>query len=293
MQSMLNPERVIALEDALEARVRSVRNLGGDSNHVALVETERNVAFVKWTDRPLRRPFEAEAAGLDAMRAADTGLVIPRVLAFGDIGPGRSFLALEHLESGRRRSDYDELLGRGLATLHRATSALGFGFHVDGTCGSTLQENGFLSSWVEFFRERRLRHQIRLAHERGMSRESIMVLETLADRIHRLIDDELPPSLIHGDLWSGNVMVAKDGRPALVDPAAYYADRAMEFGMMNLFGGFSVRVHAAYRESWPLRAGDEHRIDAYTLFHVLNHFALFGGSYGAEAVALARRILNR
>lgn len=293
MIAVLNDERTRMIEAMIGARLSDVRSHTGGLHSSALARAGDHVIFVKWSDRSVPGQFAAEAAGLDALRECESGLAIPRVLCGSDAGPGRSFLALEFLEPGVARPDFDELLGRGLAIVHRRSSSEGFGFPIDGTCGATFQPNGFLRSWVEFFRERRLRHQIRLAHERGMAREHVALLESLADRIHRLIADEPPPSLIHGDLWSGNVIVAPDGRPALVDPAAYFADREMEFGMMRLFGGFSSRVHDAYRESWPLRPEARYRVEAYMLYHVLNHFALFGGGYGLEAVAIARRILSR
>lgn len=289
----INDERIRSVEDALGARLTNFepRAHGLHSTIVARAGARR--VFVKWNDRRFDRQFEAEARGLDALRAGEPEIAVPEVLGYSDAGPGRSFLALSYLEPGVPRGDFDELLGRGLAKIHRVTSESGFGFEIDGTCGATLQRNGFLPSWVEFFRERRLGHQIEFARERGMAKEHVALLESLADRIHRLIDDEARPSLIHGDLWRGNVIVAPDGRPALVDPAPYFADREMEFGMMRLFGGFSSRVYDAYRESWPLRGDARYRIEAYSLYHVLNHFALFGGRYGLEAVAMARRILSR
>ena len=96
------------------------------------------------------------------------------------------------------------------------------------------------------------------------------------------------PSLIHGDLWSGNVLHTVRG-PALVDPACAYADREMEFGITTLFGGFSDRFFAAYEEAWPLPGGWRERNPLYQLYHLLNHFLIFGGAYGVEALSLARR----
>lgn len=101
-----------------------------------------------------------------------------------------------------------------------------------------------------------------------------------------------PPALIHGDLWPGNVHVTAAGAPALVDPAAYFGHREAEFGMMLLFGGFGPEVFAAYEEAFPLPAGWRERAPLYTLYHVLNHFNLFGGGYALEARAIARRFAD-
>jgi fructosamine-3-kinase len=105
-----------------------------------------------------------------------------------------------------------------------------------------------------------------------------------------LLGHQTVPSLIHGDLWSGNYLFTARG-PALIDPACYYADREMELGMMDLFGGFSYRVWSAYQEEWPLPPGWQQRIKLYQLYHVLNHCLLFGGSYGQQAIGIARTFL--
>ena len=103
----------------------------------------------------------------------------------------------------------------------------------------------------------------------------------------QLLSHQTVPSLIHGDLWSGNYMFTING-PALIDPACYYADREMELGMMQLFGGFSSQVWSAYQEEFPLPQDWKERIRLYQLYHVLNHYLLFGGSYGWQALEIAK-----
>ena len=159
---------------------------------------------------------------------------------------------------------------------------------MDGYCGATPQPNPLSPTWSDFYAEHRLHHQLRLARARGLAKRDGEVIERAIERARTLLDDDEPPALIHGDLWSGNLHVTPDGTPALIDPAAYYAHREAELGMMTLFGGFSARVYDAYDEARPLRAGWRERLDLYALYHVLNHFHLFGGGYGAQAVALAR-----
>lgn len=259
---------------------------GGSINDAATCEVAGRTWFVKWNDRPLPDQFAAEAAGLAALAGADA-LRIPEVLAHSD-EPGATFLILEHLPPGRRSPGFDEALGRGLATLHRATTDR-FGFHVDGYCGATPQPNGWMDDWVEFYRERRLRHQLDLARGRGFPDDAYRTGLDLLERLPARIADDEPPALIHGDLWSGNLYVADRG-PALVDPAAYYGHREAELGMMSLFGGFSARVWDAYDEAYPLREGWRERLGLYELYHVLNHFNLFGGSYGGQAARLMRSL---
>ncbi len=120
-----------------------------------------------------------------------------------------------------------------------------------------------------------------------MAEADLRRLRRLRDRLREWLDDDEPPALIHGDLWSGNVFADGQGHPVLVDPAAYYAHREAELGMMALFGGFSARVWESYAAARPPRKGWRSRLGLYTLYHLLNHFALFGGSYGRQALELA------
>ncbi len=264
---------------------------GGSVDRAFRVRGSKGSAFVKTADGPVPDRFAAEAAGLTAIATSGVtahGVRVPRVFIARDDPP--AFLALEDLGQGRARPDFDEALGRGLAALHRVTDARGFGFECDTFCGGVRQENGWCSSWVDFWRERRLIPQLRHARAAGMASADLAAIERVTMRVERLVGAPEPSALIHGDLWSGNVLVANDGRPALIDPSASFAHREAELGMMVLFGGFSERVFASYRESFPLAPGWRERLPLYSLYHLLNHFHLFGGGYGAQAVAVARQL---
>jgi fructosamine-3-kinase len=270
-------------------RVRARAPLGGGSiNRTVRLDTTAGPFVLKW--HPAAQPgmFEAEAAGLAALRAAGTSLVVPRVItcSAGDGG----FIVLEDLPPGRRGPDFDEAFGRGLAELHRATDAR-FGFDSDNFCGATPQPNPRKDQWVDFYREARLRHQLRLAASAGrLSASERSRVERLADRLDAWIEEPATgPSLIHGDLWSGNLHTTFDGRPALLDPAVYYAHREAEIGMMTLFGGFSARALAVYDEALPLEAGWRDRNPLYQLYHLLNHLNLFGGGYRADVLSVVAR----
>lgn len=213
-------------------------------------------------------------------------LVIPKVMWCKEADEFPGLLLMEYIPPSTNTSGFDERLGRGIAHLHRKTAAT-YGFHHSNYCGTTIQDNTWTDSWPEFFAQRRiwaLVQQIR--NSRGMTVEELKTYEKLVDRIPKLLSHPTVPSLIHGDLWSGNYMYTANG-PALIDPACYYADREMELGMMKLFGGFSARVYQAYHEEYPLQKGWLERIPLYQLYHILNHHLLFGGSYSRQALEIA------
>ena len=283
-----------ALAGAVGAPVSVLRSeplSGGCINHAARLHTSRGVFFAKWNDA--RRPglFTQEAASLEALRGSGTSLVIPAPVAARDPdGTGPGFLTPPDRAPGPRGARSDAPLGEGLAELHRA-SWIAFGFTLDTYCGTTLQPNQPLPTWLEFYRDRRLGPQLAMAAAKGLLAPRDRALgERLLERLEaHLAGTEEPPALIHGDLWSGNLHVAPGGRPALIDPAAYYGHREAELGMMTLFGGFSERVFAAYEAAAPLPAGWEERGELYQLYHVLNHANLFGGGYVEQARGIMRR----
>lgn len=269
-----------ALGDAT-LRVGGARGVSGGCIHeTARIETTAGPFFAKWNAACPPDLFVAEAAGLEALRGAGTELVVPRVIAAAaPAGGDPAFLILEYLEPAALSDD--ARLGRGLAALHRAPAA-GFGFPRPTYCGATRQDNTPCATWPEFYRERRLRP---LVEALALPPADRALYDALFERLPALLPPSTP-SLIHGDLWAGNVLASARG-PALVDPACAYAEREMDFGIATLFGGLSPRALAAYEEAWPLPAGWRERNPLYQLYHLLNHALLFGGHYAAEARRLA------
>jgi protein-ribulosamine 3-kinase len=243
--------------------------------------------FLKWNASAPSDLFQKEAAGLEEMWLADNPyLVIPKVIWSKEADEWPGLLLMEYLPPATTTSGFEERLGKGIAHLHRKTEAA-YGFHHSNYCGTTLQDNNWNRNWPEFFAQRRIWDLVQMiSNSRGMPTSEKKIYERLVDRIPQLLSHQTIPSLIHGDLWSGNYMYTANG-PALIDPACYYADREMELGMMQLFGGFSPTVWKAYQEEFPLPEDWQQRIPLYQLYHILNHYLLFGGSYGRQALEIA------
>lgn len=282
----MNPELIEALEDAIGAPMGDFREAsagGGCISDSRLITTEAGERFfVKFNSADKLEMFEAEADGLAELAAAGA-IRVPAVFGSGRAG-NQAFLALEAIEL--RGSGDSAELGRQLAELHRV-SAPEFGWKRDNHIGATPQENGWIGDWSEFFAERRLRFQFRLAEKRGAN---IRGAEQLLERIPDLVGaHKPPPSLLHGDLWGGNAAFDENGQPVIFDPAVYFGDREAELAFTEMFGGFSAEFYAAYEESWPLPVGAADRKPLYNLYHVLNHFNLFGGGYARQAQSIIDR----
>ncbi len=242
--------------------------------------------FVKLNQAAQLSMFEAEAAGLAELIGAQA-IRVPQPLTYGLAGD-ESFFVMEWLELNRRGSGRQ--LGEQLASLHRNTWQA-FGWWRDNTIGSTHQANKETDDWIEFYRDQRLRPQFELAGRNGAGKALIDRGEQLLARLESFFPGSRPqPSLLHGDLWSGNVAYCA-GMPVIFDPAVYYGDRETDLAMTELFGGFPDDFYRAYDASWPLDPGYASRKRLYQLYHLLNHFNLFGGDYGRQAQNVIGQLL--
>lgn len=267
---------------------------GGDINEARCLSlSDGTEVFVKTNTQANAPFFTAEAAGLRAI--ASTGAIsTPALLACGvDRRRGISFLMLEMVRSGRRASDFWEVFGRELAALHRADTgafvpAGRFGFPEDNFIGASPQRNDSRETWVDFFRDCRLIPQMEMAG-RYFDSSHRADFRRLLDRLPDLLPEPKAPSLLHGDLWSGNFITGTDGRAWLIDPAVYVGHAEADLAMTELFGGFSASFYAAYRELSPLDPGYRERRDLYNLYHLLNHLNLFGAGYLSSVMEIVRR----
>ncbi|MBK5938617.1 fructosamine kinase family protein [Halochromatium roseum] len=260
---------------------------GGCINQaVVLGEAEQRV-FIKLNRADLLPMFEAEAAGLSEM-AATKSIRVPAPICTGVDG-GQAFIAMEYVALGGGRGDAIAA-GRQLAAMHRATRPR-FGWDRDNTIGSTPQHNAARDDWATFWSDQRLGFQLELAAHNGYSGRVQRQGERLRQGLGGLLDHSPAVSLLHGDLWGGNIGYAANGQPVIFDPACYYGDREADLAMTELFGGFGGEFRAAYEDAWPLRPGYAVRKDLYNLYHILNHLNLFGGGYLSQAERMIDRLL--
>lgn len=244
--------------------------------------------FVKANSPSFLPAFQTEAQALAELAATQT-VRVPQVVA-ALAGDSQAYLILEYIETRPSHSGDWQSLGRQLAELHRIEQSY-FGWTHDNHIGATPQANPRTDSWPEFFRVHRLERQLSLCASRGYH---LPQSDALLAALPSFFENHQPsPSLLHGDLWSGNVSFASDGSPFLYDPASYYGDREADLAFTEFFGGFPASFYQAYREALPLDSGYERRKILYNLYHCLNHLYLFGASYAHQAEEMARQLLSR
>lgn len=285
----------LSLEEAISALygssamiAKKERLSGGDINDsYKLTLTDGHSVFMKTNAGKGDGFFAAEVAGLNAI-AATGAAGTPQIL-----GCGKSFLLLELIDGKKRVSNYWETLGHELADMHKADTARymhggRYGFDSDNYIGESPQINTPHESWITFFRDCRLAPQFRRAAGYFDS-EDFRRITRLMEHLEKFLAEPEYPSLLHGDLWAGNVMTGNDGRAWLIDPAVYVGHAEADIAMTELFGGFPEAFYAAYREAGVLSPDYKERRDLYNLYHLLNHLNLFGGGY----LSSVRRIVGK
>jgi len=295
--SVQNGVRVALSRPGRQVSLRTVEPVGGGCvNHGARVDaSDERSYFLKWSDSAPPDLFEAEAEGLEALKA--TGLVrVPAPIARGGSIEGPTWLLMEYVPRGSPDPRFGVRLGHALARVHASTAGGDrYGWHRDNWIGSLPQKNPSTRSWTELWREARLEPQLRLARKRGyLGGGGARSIEALIDLLPSALDDVRDaPHLLHGDLWSGNVYPGTDGMPVLIDPAVYLGHGEVDLAMSELFGGFDEEFYTAYEEAVGLDpAYQAYRRDVYQLYYLLVHVNLFGGSYEAAATRAARRAVS-
>ena len=280
--------RTITQATGQEFAIANTNSVGGGCiNQGYKISSDEAEYFVKLNDASQIEMFVAEAIGLKQMYATGT-ITVPQPICYGTVDSS-SYIVLQWLDLGRGGSQSYREMGRQLAAMHREGTAERFGWERNNTIGSTPQINTQADNWADFFAEQRIGYQLKLAKRRGGSFPNTnKVVEAIKDK---LADRKPEASLVHGDLWSGNAAIAADGSPVILDPATYYGDRETDLAMTELFGGFPAAFYDGYNEAWQVDSGYQQRKSIYNLYHVLNHFNIFGGGYANQAQRIIGQII--
>jgi len=271
-------------------RAESVRSVsGGSINAACRLEGNGRSYFVKMNSAAYLDMFVAEAEGIAELSRA-LAIRVPEVVTCG-ADTCNAWLVCEYIPFAGRQKYSEQLLGEQLAAIHRHKASQ-FGWHRHNTIGSTFQDNSQTDDWLSFVRHRRLEPQLELAGSKRMGESMRSKSDALLEALPDLLGGHAPvPSLLHGDLWSGNRAFDEFGAPVVFDPAVYYGDRETDLAMTELFGGFGSGFYAAYQEAWPLDQSYAMRKTLYNLYHVLNHANLFGGGYLRQAEGMIGQLL--
>ncbi len=249
---------------------------GGCINNTVRLDTDEGYFFMKWNQNEFEDMFEKEEHGLQTLQGAES-VSVPSVHGCGKVDQ-IDFLILEYIEKSPPESLFWENFGANLAKQHKVTSD-SYGLDVSNYIGRLPQKNVRLDNWIDFFIENRLEVQLGMAlYNHEIDNSFMKRFRMIYSQLPGLIPD-YPPSLLHGDLWSGNYMVGPNGKAIIFDPAVYFGHREMEIAFSRLFGGFDQRFYAAYNEEFPMDPGIEDRIEIYNLYPLLVHVNLFGSSY--------------
>ncbi len=282
-------EQVLYTSTGISQKVQRYELIsGGDVNNAVFLVGEGGHYFLKWQEQDAGDLFTLEAKGLATLEKY-TDFIIPKIAGSGK-AEGRSYLLMEHLPTGNMQAGFWESFARKLAAQHKVI-ANSPGLDYDNFIGKIPQTNTRQSTWLDFFIENRLEVQITLAfYNKHIDKTFLEQFRKLYEKLPSLIP-ELPASLLHGDLWSGNFLCHESGKPCLIDPALYYGSREMELAFTKLFGGFNASFYSEYQNTLPLEPGFEERVAIYNLYPLLVHVNMFGPSYLPPVKRLVKKLV--
>jgi len=260
---------------------------GGDINDCYWISNYHQNYFVKLNDKNKLDNFESEAYALKQIQTTEQ-IACPHVITSGTT-LDKSFLVLNYIPFNTPQCDSWYQLGKQLALLHKTTTHGQFGWQHDNYIGTTVQPNKWQSNWRSFFAEQRIGWQLQLLYEKSIKLGNI---DHISQVCHdALLHHKVKPSLVHGDLWHGNMGFCNK-QPVIFDPACYYGDREVDVAMTELFGQLPDEFYQGYQDTFPLPTSYEKRKLVYNFYHILNHANLFGGVYIEQSKAALSRILS-
>lgn len=256
------------------------------SNTIHIGDSGKKYFVKKYPEEAGEAKASAEVKGLAELSLQ--GIIRTPVI----FGTEKNVVVLEFIEKGSYIAGFHENFGRKLALIHKCTSKDGYGFVEDNFIGDTVQSNlPRNAKWHEFYILNRLMPQYKLMEKNGFTDASVnKIFDRMLSNIGKVIDDSTTiPSLLHGDLWSGNYFSSLAGEAVIFDPAVYYGDRETDLAMTRLFGGFDEKFYSAYKDQFPLEYGNEERVLLYQLYHLMNHLNLFGKGYFREVIEIIKK----
>lgn len=251
---------------------------GGSISSAYLLKWEKGAYFLKVnTNSDALEMFRAEQKGLQAIDETAT-IAVPKVHHV-DVYDNKAFLLMDYVESKSASGNDYKALGTQLAKLH-LNHTNNFGFTFDNFIGSLPQSNKQHSDWANFYWHERIAPQLKLAKHNKMLKATDMIADqTAISVLEETFGKHINPSVLHGDLWAGNYLIAADGTPYLIDPATYWGHSMVDIAMSKLFGGFGYEFYSAYHEIIPKTDNYNAQVDLYQLYFLLVHLNLFGKSY--------------
>ncbi|MDO6760084.1 fructosamine kinase family protein [Tamlana sp. 2_MG-2023] len=260
---------------------------GGDISHAYKISSDDHAYFLKTNEADYALDmFQSEAASLKEIRSTNT-IKTPEILGCGAFN-NLAFLLLDYIPTKTADASDFKILGKQLAQLHQTTQE-NFGFSNHNFIGKLTQSNTEHDNWLEFYTYERLLPQLKLATEKSLLKPSETPSEAQILSVLKPLFENIKPSLIHGDLWSGNYLISENDVPYLIDPAAYYGHYEIDIAMSQLFGGFDQEFYEAYLQEAELEHFNQKRIEIYQLYFLLVHLNMFGYSYYTDVIHIIRK----
>lgn len=278
------------IEQNLEEPIQKITSLSGGCSYPSyIVDTNQGKFFAKTSDSPTLN-FQFEATGLKQIKTLFSNT--PEVIAFS-----KNILILEYIASEEPKEKFWINLARDLATMHKKEQST-FGFFEDNAIGAASQKNicsnSASKSWAHFFWENRILFKLEELEKDNRQPLEPEKKESLKNAIlKKLSSFDSQASLLHGDLWSGNIHCGTNQSAYLIDPAVYFGDREADIAMTECFGGFSPLFYETYDQEFPLQQGYEERKHIYNFYHMLNHLLIFGDGYRTAVQNIASQILSQ
>ena len=278
-------------EELGETYPKSIEQVhGGDIHNAWRIEFSNKKLFLKRNIRN-KKFLEFEKYCLQNLRKYinQENLIIPEVIAYKNI-KNIEILLIEWIDM----HNFDQKkLGKGLGELHLKSAESNpkmFGFPVEGFIGTTDQKKGLEDNWIDCFLNLRIIPQLLSLKSRIFDKE---IINKIKEKIKsELLNHKPINALVHGDLWSGNAGMDKNGKGVIFDPASWWADNEVDIAMTKLFGGFRKEFYEEYHRIFPIKNGFEKRIIIYNFYHILNHANMFGGGYLNQVEDYVKAILN-